>query len=167
MDSFNFFSYDTDAIDKHLNSGKALCMVLHAKIPGQLIADAINCGYVMLNEYDGEERVVVAHGCYRHPVKHFHLPDQEVVRKCAKVQALTDGIYPKNIFKAILEDPLLMVISNTLGEAQVDIFKEMFETVETEYEGETHTAIACVLYDPDYQTEGKIIAQWYEPAATV
>ena len=165
--TFDFFSYDEAAINKHLDSGQALCMVLHKDFPGYLIARAIQDSYILTNAYNDEERLVVAHGCYKNPVKRFDLPNPEVLRKCKAAQQLTDGIYPKKIFLAILEDPLCMVLNNALGTQIMDMLKEKFETFETEHEGETHTAIACVLYDPDYQTEGKIIAQWYEPTAQV
>ncbi len=164
--TFDFFSYDPDVIQQHLQTGKALCLVLHKEMPGFLIVRGIDYGYVLTNPYAGEERLVVAHGCYKQPVKRFDLPDPEVIRKCKKTEQLTEGIYPKQLFKAILEDPLSMVLSDTLATADIDIFKENYETLQVEHEGKPHTAIACVFYDPDYQTEGKIIAQWYEHEPT-
>ena len=158
---FNFFSHDPEAINKHLASGNAVCMVLNKDLPPRSLGKGVNYGYVLVDEYKGEERLIVAHGCYRKPVKRFDLPDPEVLRKCKKAKQLTEGIYPVRVFKAHLSDPLCIVVSNELKDTQLDMFKRTYEMFEIEYEGEPHSAIACVYNNPDYQTEGKIIAQWY------
>ena len=164
---FGFFSYDPEAIQTHLESGKALCMVLNKNLAGRAIGQGAGYGYLLVNPYQGEERLVVAGGCYKKPVKRFDLPDPNVIRKCKKAQQLTDGIYAKKILKAVVEDPLSIVLSNELEEESLAMFARTYETFKVDYNNETHTAIACLYYDPNYQTEGKILAQWYEPTALV
>ena len=164
---FDFFSYNEAAIYRHLESGRAACMVLNKDLPGPALGQGVNYGYVLTNEYKGEERLVVAGGCYKQPVNRFDVPDPQVLRKCKGARDLTDGIYAKRIFKTTLKDPFCIILDHAvLGEKGLDMFKRTFETFETEHEGEPHTAIACIYYNPRYQTEGKIIAQWYEKVTT-
>ena len=157
---FDFFSHDATFINKKLDEGKVLCMVMNKDLPPQAIGQGASYGYVLTAEYGGEERLVVAGGCYKNPVKRFDRPDPELLRKCAKTKKLTDGIYPVRVFKKRLEDPLCILLNNSLVAEQLDLFKQGYETFEIEHENETHTAIACVYFDPSYETEGKIIAQW-------
>ncbi len=159
---FDFFSSDPDTINKHLQSGKAVCMLLNKDLPGPSIVQGISYGYVLVVEYNGEERLAVAHGCYKKPIKRFDLPDPEVLRKCKKVQSLTEGIYPKKIFKKHLEDPLSILLHTSLTDEQLEMFKRNYEVFGIEHEDEMHNAIACVYFNPNYETEGKVIAQWYE-----
>lgn len=162
MQDVNFFSHDPDRIEEHLNSGKALCMVLNKDLPGRAIGQGVEYGYVLLNPYNGEEHLVVAMGCYKNPVKRFDRPDPAVIRKCKKAEELTEGIYPKQIFTGLIEDPLCLRLNrDVLTDKQINMFERHYETIKVEDEDEIHTAIACVYFDPNYETEGKVIAQWH------
>lgn len=162
-EGFDFFSDNPDAIQKHLDSGKAGCMVLNKNLPGRAIGRGTDYGYVLVNPYQGEERLVVAHGCYKNPVKRFDRPDPEILRRCSKTKIFMENdVYPVRVFKGVIEDPLALILMPTLTDKQLQAFKEGYETFQHEYENEMHTAIGCVYYDPTYKSEGGIIAQWYD-----
>lgn len=159
---FGFYSDNAERIQAHLQSGKALSMVLAKDLPGPNLAKGIDFGYVNAVDYKGEQRLAVAGGCYKNKVKRFDRPDPELIRKCSKSKVYMENeVYPVRVFKKRLEDPLCILLMPSLTEDQLAIFKKGYETFEVEHENEIHTAIACVYYDPSYKAEGGIIAQWY------
>lgn len=158
---FNFFSHDEKFINEKLDEGNVLCMVMNKNLPPQAIGQGADYGYVLTAQYQNEERLVVAGGCYKKPVKRFDRPDPEILRKCSKTKKLTEGIYPIRVFEKRLEEPLCILLNDSLSDEQLNMFKQGYETFEIEQENKKHTAIACVYFDPNYETKGKIIAQWY------
>ena len=156
---FNFYSDDDARIQEHLASGKAVCYLLNKELSPKGIAGAVRMGYVFVNLYKGEERMIIAHGCYRQKVKRFDLPNQNI--KCPNTKVLMNGIYAENLFKQYLLNPLCLVLNDNLTDIQVDTLKLALETFEITINGSLNTAIACTYYNPHYATEGKVIAQAY------
>lgn len=158
---FGFFSDDPVAIEKHLASGKALCMVLNRDVPPQAIAQGTKEGYIFCVDFNGEERFAVANGCYKQKQKRFDRPNPIAVKKCSAMGKFMDGIYPTRIFTGRLEDPLCLLLHEQLAQEQITILARGYEILETVHEGKQCSAIACVYYNPNYETEGRVLAQWY------
>lgn len=157
---FDFFSYDEKFIRRELEKGTVLCMVLNKELSAVHIGMMAKDGYIMQVLYEGEERLALAAGCYKNKQKRFDIPDPAKVRGCKKLQGFMDGIYPKKLFKAKLENPLCLLLDERLSNSLIEIVEQGYETFTHDYAGKTYTAIACVYYDPDHQFDGRVVGQW-------
>ena len=160
---FTIISSDKKYIEKRLEMGDVLCMILNKKSHSKKFIDKINgFGYILGVEYKGDEYLAIAGGCYKKQPKRFDRPDPVTINNCSKAKQFTHNGLAIHMYKGRMEDPLCIVLQNSLTDEQVNFIKVMYETIEVEYEGEKHTAIACAFYDPEYVKEGKVIAQWTE-----
>ena len=153
---FDCISDDPEFINKRIREKPPLCMVANKNLNPLEIHKMVETSYVFVNEYEGEEHLVVAGGFYKKPQKFFDKIDAELMAKCnAAKKWVNGGKRDTPVLDGRLEDPLCILISEALEPIRLDMFKKSWKI-----KGSMRDAIACVMYDPDYDPgPGKVISQ--------
>ena len=138
---------------RRLMEEDVFCLVMSPELSDKVIFHLVK-EYVLLDiDDDGERRLVIAYGMYRHPPNGSELN--------------SDKFDESVLFEQILEAPrLCLLIREGVSGEQLDALRRAYRVIDFVHEGRERSAIACAIHRVcDYgenSGEGRITSQHWE-----
>ena len=157
---FKHFSDDPEFIEKSIAEDPPLCMIINNDLNPAQINELTRDYYMFVVEYGGEQRLGAAGGFYKQKKKRFDKLDPEKVEKCKAAQKWVEsGEETEPVLDKLLEDPLCILIAESLKGVRLEMLRAAYEVIETQYNFKNRIAIACAYMNPHLQVASQVIAQ--------